>query len=42
MKTVVNILKSQAFSDNDLSKTAKVYWSTEDCAEIEDSEQVVL
>lgn len=42
VKTVINILKSQEFSDNDLSKTAKVYWSTEDCAEIENAEQVIL
>jgi len=42
VKTVVNILKTQEFSDNDLSKTAKVYWSTEDCAELDDSEEVVL
>lgn len=40
--TVIDILKSREFCNNDLSKTAKVYWSAEDCAEIENAEQIVL
>lgn len=42
VQTVISIIKSREFSGNDLSKTAKIYWSEEDTADIEDSESVLF
>lgn len=39
---VIDILKNEKFSGNDLSKTAEIYWSSEDSADIEESELISI
>ncbi|MBR6101563.1 MAG: hypothetical protein IKP95_03975 [Ruminococcus sp.] len=39
-KKVIELMKSERFCDNDLSESAEVYISEEDCAEIENCERV--
>ena len=37
---VIELMKSEKFCDNDLSKSAEVYISEEDCAELDNCEKV--
>ena len=37
---VIELMKSERFCDNDLSQSAEVFVSEEDCAEIQDCERV--
>ena len=37
---VIELIKTESFADNDLSQSAEIYFSEEDCAEIENCERV--
>ena len=39
-KSVIELIKTEKFADNDLSKTAEILISEEDCAEIEKCRKV--
>lgn len=40
VQKVIQLIKSEKFMDNDLSKTADIYISAEDCADVEQCEKV--
>ncbi|MCR5541970.1 MAG: hypothetical protein K6F71_14280 [Ruminococcus sp.] len=40
VKSVIELIKTEKFADNDLSKTAEILVSVEDCAEIEKCRKV--
>lgn len=40
VQKVIQLIKSETFMDNDLSKAADIYISAEDCAEVEQCEKV--
>lgn len=40
VKSVIELIKTEKFTDNDLSKTAEILVSVEDCAEIEKCRKV--
>lgn len=42
VQKVIQLIKSETFMDNDLSKAADIYISAEDCAEVEQCEKVYL
>lgn len=40
VQKVIQLIKSETFMDNDLSKVVDIYISAEDCAEVEQCEKV--
>ena len=40
VQKVIQLIKSEKLMDNDLSKTADIYISAEDCADVEQCEKV--